>query len=889
MAKPDSKLSIAHDARSKCCWSGYQIEKGEPRITVYDRNDWSGGWTRKFLKASNWKRRYDVKSPEDVKHWKLMRAEDVESLSDGLIKMTAAEKKHSTAIWELKDEFMAAKVKAQVFEDICDLNDLPVIDKRPDFQLHMVVDGILHGRLPACPVCKTRGLIFYGQEYECCSNVSAATRCTHKGSQSLTREPFVLPDSLRKTKVFKDLKLKKHCTFEGDSGAGTTMDESADVAQSTEDVAQGQELAGLVFGVQGKFSTTKKVLEAEITEHGGTLSTDVLQMSAFISSETSIAKPPKLLKEALKEKLAVLNEDYIHHLCNREGPGIALRDLSKAKAYLLAGKLPSKRTASSTSSSGKRTASQANAEPKKRQPIKKGSPLLEVDQFGPEGTIYVDDNNLAHNVKLIATDLKTGTNKFYIIQMIKLASGKRYAVFYRWGQVGDNSGVMAGGWSYYGGGKDSFKQENYGSVAAALKGFGKKFKDKTGNNWAQVDSFKARPGKYTMVELAGQDDDDDDDVSAKAAPKNKKAKKSGHKSQLAPPLADFIRLITDSKMMQNALAQAHIDLKKMPLGNVSHHQITTAYAILKEIVDVLDGHTAVVDDNHRDVLLLDASNRFYTTIPHVFPSYGAPPVIGTKEELKRKLDLIEQLLNVTEANKLLKDTDDDDQHKLDASYQRLKCNLTPLAHDGDEFAMVQKYLTQTHAKTHSGYTLELQELFRAERHGEDARFKPYANLHNRKLLWHGSRLSNWTGILSQGLRIAPPEAPVTGYMFDKGVYFASMSSKSANYVFASRDSPVGVMLLCEVALGDMYERLQSEYTAAASTKKAGKHSCWGIGKTTPDPKETVTLEDGVEVPLGKGVNNPKAKGGALLYDEHIVYTTDQIKMRYVLKVKFNFH
>ncbi len=34
----------------------------------------------------------------------------------------------------------------------------------------------------------------------------------------------------------------------------------------------------------------------------------------------------------------------------------------------------------------------------------------------------------------------------------------------------------------------------------------------------------------------------------------------------------------------------------------------------------------------------------------------------------------------------------------------------------------------------------------------------------RQLLWHGSRLSNWVGILSQGLRVAPPEAPVTGYM-----------------------------------------------------------------------------------------------------------------------------
>jgi len=68
-------------------------------------------------------------------------------------------------------------------------------------------------------------------------------------------------------------------------------------------------------------------------------------------------------------------------------------------------------------------------------------------------------------------------------------------------------------------------------------------------------------------------------------------------------------------------------------------------------------------------------------------------------------------------------------------------------------------------------------------------------------LWHGSRLTNFVGILSQGLRIAPPEAPVSGYMFGKGVYFADMSSKSANYCSTSVDNPTGILLLCEVALG----------------------------------------------------------------------------------------
>lgn len=52
------------------------------------------------------------------------------------------------------------------------------------------------------------------------------------------------------------------------------------------------------------------------------------------------------------------------------------------------------------------------------------------------------------------------------------------------------------------------------------------------------------------------------------------------------------------------------------------------------------------------------------------------------------------------------------------------------------------------------------KIFRIEREGESQRYKPFKQLHNRQLLWHGSRTTNFAGILSQGLRIAPPEAPV---------------------------------------------------------------------------------------------------------------------------------
>jgi poly [ADP-ribose] polymerase len=79
------------------------------------------------------------------------------------------------------------------------------------------------------------------------------------------------------------------------------------------------------------------------------------------------------------------------------------------------------------------------------------------------------------------------------------------------------------------------------------------------------------------------------------------------------------------------------------------------------------------------------------------------------------------------------------------------------------------------------------------------------------------------GILSQGLRIAPPEAPKTGYRFGKGCYFADVRglffnllisqviSKSGAYCFANPQNPVGLMILNEVALGNMYQIPQDEY------------------------------------------------------------------------------
>jgi len=101
------------------------------------------------------------------------------------------------------------------------------------------------------------------------------------------------------------------------------------------------------------------------------------------------------------------------------------------------------------------------------------------------------------------------------------------------------------------------------------------------------------------------------------------------------------------------------------------------------------------------------------------------------------------------------------------------------------------------------YKIKLLEIFEIQREGEQERFVPYKNFH-RQLLLHGSRVSNYAGILSQGLRIAPPEAPVTGYLFGKGLYFADAVAKSAHYCFATKENNEAFLLLSEVAVGNMH-------------------------------------------------------------------------------------
>jgi len=133
------------------------------------------------------------------------------------------------------------------------------------------------------------------------------------------------------------------------------------------------------------------------------------------------------------------------------------------------------------------------------------------------------------------------------------------------------------------------------------------------------------------------------------------------------------------------------------------------------------------------------------------------------------------------------------------------------------------------------------------------------------------------------MRIAPPEAPCTGYLFGKGVYFADLIGKSTPYCRPEISNGIATFVLCEVAVGNQ-RKLQRPDCYAHNLPK-GYNSTQALGRQQPIPSQSVTIDNGeVTVPLGKLEDVKDCSMGA---NEFVVYNTNQIRMRYLVRMKVN--
>lgn len=630
--------------------------------------------------------------------------------------------------------------------------------------------------------------------------------------------------------------------------ASTSVKKEEDDVDGPKIQGKPRPLKHMQFVILGRTEMDKEDLKKEILLLGGTVVTKIHKdLAAVISNQKEVEKMNRRMEEVKAHDIQVITEDFVQEAKEYTEAPIML--LKKKTISSWGGDIKSRITDVVSKSTASKSKSKFEKSGKVTMRVKGGG-AVDPDS-GLQDYVHVYQKGKdKYTATLGLTDVQSKKNSFYKLQVLKHDNNKEYYLFRSWGRIGTTIGCN--------------KLEPMKSLETCIREFEALYEEKSGNQWKNREHFVKVPHLMYPIDM----DHGEEEVASLD---------SDIKSNLQQSVQDLMRLIFDVVNMKKVLMEFEIDMEKMPLGKLSKKQIQKAYAVLTELQEVLKNASA------SRTTLIEASNKFYTLIPHNF-GLSEPKILETSEEIKSKCDMLDALLDMEIAYNFLQSKTDDKENPLDSHYKQLKTDIEVLDKTSKEFEMIQQYVKNTHAKTHMQYDLEIEDVFAVKRQGEEQRFKPFKKLPNRKLLWHGSRTTNFAGILSQGLRIAPPEAPVTGYMFGKGIYFADMVSKSANYCCTNSESDTGLLLLCEVALGNMYERHHADYIEKLPK---GKHSTIGLGQTHPDPANVCKTQDGVEVPYGVGVPS-NVKKSSLLYNEYIVYDVAQVKARYLLKMKFKY-
>ncbi|KAF7531533.1 hypothetical protein G7054_g8774 [Neopestalotiopsis clavispora] len=503
-----------------------------------------------------------------------------------------------------------------------------------------------------------------------------------------------------------------------------------------------------------------------------------------------------------------------------------------------------------------------------------------LDEFVPsellQFEVYIDDDGVIYDASLNQTNAGQNNNKFYRVQLLRNVAGL-YKTWTRWGRVGDRgqSGVLGNG-----------------SLDNALDNFNKKFKDKSGLAWADR-SAPPKPKKYTFVERSYAEDSDDEEETKTKSEDSAEAPES----KLTKPVQELMELIFNQQYFANVMSSMNYDVKKLPLGKLSKTTLTRGYQALKDLDALLNDPTLAT--SQYDTTFANAtehlSNSYFSLIPHIFGRRSLP-VIRDQAMLKQEIELLESLSDMKDADSILKSDKKDIErlNVLDRQFQGLGMEeMTPIKHTSPEFRELKNYLMETRGATHNA-NYQIDQIFRIERCGEKDRFaaSPFAGPpRDRRLLWHGSCATNFGGILSQGLRIAPPEAPVNGYMFGKGIYLADMSSKSANYCRSYVTNGHALLLLCEAELGDPMQQLtNASYSAGEDAAAQGMFSTWGKGTTGPSTwkdAECVSPDlKGVRMPdVSVKPGNTNVPNAYLQYNEYIAYNVAQVRLRYLFRIR----
>ncbi|XP_055398577.1 protein mono-ADP-ribosyltransferase PARP4 isoform X2 [Bubalus kerabau] len=279
-----------------------------------------------------------------------------------------------------------------------------------------------------------------------------------------------------------------------------------------------------------------------------------------------------------------------------------------------------------------------------------------------------------------------------------------------------------------------------------------------------------------------------------------------------------------------------------PVGMMSLNDVSKAEGILLLVKEAMrNGET--------QEQLQTMLTEFYRLIPHraAVAEKVSLSLLAKKEDL---CQLIRDMVNVCETN-LAKPN----PPSL-AKYRALRCKIEHVEPNTEEFLRVREEVLQNN---HSKGPVDILQIFRVGRVSETTEFQ--GHLGNVRHLLHGSPVQSFMGILSRGL-LLPKVVEDRGMKrtdignLGSGIYFSDSLSTSIKYSHPGQTDGARLLVVCDVALGRCMDLHKRDFSLTeAPPEYDSVHGVRGTDTVSSDFKD----------------------------DEFVVYKTNQVKMKYIVK------
>jgi poly [ADP-ribose] polymerase len=260
---------------------------------------------------------------------------------------------------------------------------------------------------------------------------------------------------------------------------------------------------------------------------------------------------------------------------------------------------------------------------------------------------------------------------------------------------------------------------------------------------------------------------------------------------LDPQIIFLLNTISDEKIINNSLESIGIDHTRIQVNKINKLRIEKANEILLNLANVLKIQNKIDEE-----ICKELSDEYDRYIP-----YKKQDLLNNADIIKKHMENMEIINNIYQTYQaIIKNKKQNVTITQYISvYKALNIKINVVQKDSEKFLKVMECVNfvKNNYQIHTVYEINNEQ--------QNKIYDDFTqNIKNKKLLFHGSPITNWFSILKNGFYINPNKigVKINGKAYGNGIYFSDHITYSYNYCFINShyNSDVIILGLCEVAL-----------------------------------------------------------------------------------------